>query len=177
MYCLKGTNFCGLRRTYQPYEGRDHPRFANINDSVTKSPLEENYSKHINHAKRIRKNIMQRRGTIAERFLLSDIQRKEWFIRIERDFLDCISNLEYGLITGQKVIVSLAVLEFYCSLIIFSDHANYRRLTEEDVLGLRIPLSKRSRGILCRGKIKESKFREDGSKIDLDALTFSLFPY
>jgi hypothetical protein len=120
---------------------------------------------------------MQRRGTVAERFLLSDIQRKEWFIRIERDFLDCIGDLEYGLITGQKVIVSLAVLEFYCSLIIFSDHANYRRLTEEDVLGLRIPLSKRSRRILCRGKIKESKFREDGSKIDLDALTFSLFPY
>ena len=173
-------------RPYQPYEGKIHPRFANVNDCQEKSPLESrlSYYQHIGLTRRILNGIQRRRNVMGGGLLLSNIQKKEWFIRIEERLEEYVKVMESSILQGQRKIVGEAVMEFYCSLIIFSDHAYYWRMTEEDVLSMRIPLSKQTRLVLCRGFVARKKRREgneneeeDDSRREQDALRFSLFPY
>lgn len=160
---------------YQPYKGKSHPRFANVNDSQELSPLDTDFRLHINHTKRIRRSIRSRRKSFAGRLLLSNIQRKKWFIRIEESFDEVVELFLLNRRSERNRIVAEAVMEYYCSLIIFSDNARYWRATEEDVLRLRFPLSKKSRRVLCEGWLAKVENEED-EEADYD-LRFSVFPY
>lgn len=160
--------------SYSPYEGKDHPKFTNFQDSIEKSPLSTDYTRHISLAVKVLKGIRKRRSFSWSWKTLSKIQQEEWFIKIEQRFGQYIFAMESGILRGDQRLIAEAILEVYCSLIIFSDRAFYRDMTEEDVLCFRIPLSKQSRKILFRGWVRKGRYNRDGEKLELDTLKFSI---
>lgn len=160
--------------SYEPYNGKVHPKFANFKDSIEKSPLTFDYTRHSSLTWKILKEIKRRRSVTWTWKTLSKIQREEWFIRIEERFHDYILAFESGRIPASRKLIAEAIMEVYCSLIIFSDHAYYRNMTEEDVLSLRFPLSQQSRLILHRGTVKKGVYDKDGVKLEKDTLKFSI---
>ena len=121
--------------------------------------MELDFDRHIKMTRRIIGSIKERKKTNTGQAQLSDIQKRDWFERI----LDLIDVLARAVIKTRIVKLKYssmeAALEAYCSIIIFSDNAYYRKMTNDDVINLRFPLSRKSRKLIHEGSIKGGQLK------------------
>jgi len=154
---------------YSPYRFHQDHRHNNLHRSLTTSPLFENFELHTAATQKI-VELLKVEFSREDYRPYNDYcyRNSKWFKTLVAKFkrlynINRIALLKYkeGILVTKRIFeesrCAFAMLEIYCSLILFSYHPSYENMSVSDIEELRFPLSLLCRSVIHKLKVSSTK--------------------